>query len=234
MPVRGALSFLNSTHFHQRAHPSVDGVGRGVGAFIFDKVHLQVPHRDAFSCTHPTSAGAGEKSLSTSRAHVIATCADLAEGVRRKRAWLFYCRWRKILKSACNSLGLARSGEIYSYEEGGWRRVHLPYWLRGLPRRCRWSAKKEKVKVRRILCHARSAARRGISISHPSIPPSSVAATVEISQEKINHSISRIKPQLKLCRGLRGWKMNWTADDLPVLGGCCPVLPQEQCIIWNT
>lgn len=49
--------FLNSARLRQRAHPRADG-GRGVGAFIFDKVHLQVSHRDAFSCTHPASAGA--------------------------------------------------------------------------------------------------------------------------------------------------------------------------------
>lgn len=100
-----------------------------MGAFIFDKVHLQVSHRDAFSCTHPASAGAGARSPSTLRTHVIATCADLAEGVKKAARAIVLLQMTQFLKSASNPLGLARTEGIYSCGggEGGRGGVHLPY-----------------------------------------------------------------------------------------------------------
>lgn len=117
-----------------------------MGAFIFDKVHLQVSHRDAFSCTHPASAGAGARSLSTLRTHVIATCADLAEGVKKAARTIVLLQMTQILKSVSNPLSAShapRKSIVMGVEGvGGFTCLIDCTASHGLPRRWRWSARR--------------------------------------------------------------------------------------------
>lgn len=192
MSFGGVPSFWNSARFHRRAHPRVEG-GRGVGAFIFDKVHLQVSHRDAFSRTHPASAGAQERgAISTLRTRNCYMCRSRAGCEKAARAIVLLQMTRK-LKSAGNPRSLAPEKSIVMRMVwGGLALLTAPP-----------PTEPPKVKESRRL------------------RPSHLLPMD--NSEEINHNISRITPQFKLGWGLRGWKMNSTAEELPALGGCWTV-----------
>lgn len=150
------------------------------------KCTCKFPTETHLAARIPLLQGLGARSLSTLRTHVIATCADLAEGVKKAARTIVLLQMAQILKSASNPLGLARTEEIYSYG-GGWVGGGSLALLTARPPTALAVVRKKerkKVKERRILCQTRTIRRREISILHPSFPPSSFAATVEIIQKK--------------------------------------------------